>query len=352
MTLSIIIPVYNVEKYISTCLDSLLDQGLDSKEYEIIIVNDGSTDDSIKIAQGYAKINDHIKVFNKENGGVGSARNFGMKWANGKYIYFIDPDDYIISNSLKKLVDICDLHKLDILTFLSTSFSSSSSKGAFISKKINPEESSGEEIISAIVTGEDYVANLNYRGEAWWYLVNREFLKNSGISFIEGRWLEDAVFTIELILSAKRMAHLKLNAHRYRVTAGTAMKTMEPSHYLKMIRDMQYAVLGLDPILKRLKNKGANPDCIIRIKNKQQSLVFFSMLRIFKSTMSFDEVKLRMNEMISVNAYPLDSFLGKDFNGVTKQILVRLLKTKSRFYFFFRLFNPILKLRYKFSNPV
>lgn len=342
MRLSIIIPVYNVEKYIGKCLDSVLDQGLNNKDYEIIIVNDGSTDGSFKIAQSYAKINDQIKIINKENGGVGNARNCGMHDAKGKYIYFIDPDDYLISNSLKKLVDTCEREDLDILTFLSSSFP----------KKINFDVSFGDQMFSPIVTGEEYVANVNYRSEVWWYLINREFLKNSGIRFIEGRWLEDVVFSIELILAAKRIAHLKLNAHRYRVTAGTAMRSIEPSHFLKIIRDMQYSPLAFDVIIKTLKTNKANPDCIERVKARQQSFVFFSMIRMFKSTMSFDEVKLRMNEMTSINAYPLDSFLGKDYKGVTYQILVRLFNTKSRFYFFFKLFNPVLKLRYKFLNPV
>lgn len=350
MRLSIIIPVYNVEKYIAKCLDSILDQNLPAKEYEIIIVNDGSTDGSLRVIKNYAKVNETIKVFDKENGGAGSARNYGVHYARGNYIYFIDPDDYLTSTCLNKMLDTCEDYNLDILTFLSTPFFSSPSKDESISEIINPNVLFDDDFFSSITSGEDYIANFGYRNEVWWYVINREFLKNSKINFIEGRWLEDATFTLELFLAAKRMAHLKLDVHRYRRTPGSAMRSMEPKHYLQIIRDMHTAATGYDPIIKTLSNKTTNPDCIARIKAKQQSLVFFSMMRMLKSTMGFDEVKQRMNEMIAIKAYPLDSLLGEDYNGITYQLLVSLFKTQSRFYFFFKLANPVFKFRNKFLN--
>lgn len=344
MKLSIILPVYNVEKYISRCLDSLIDQDLSSKDYEIIVVNDGSTDNSLKIAQSYAIVNPHIKIIDKENGGVGSARNIGLDNAHGKYVYFMDPDDYLISNCLNKLVHTAERYNLDILTFLSTAFYALSSTGKSISKNMDFNVSFGNNTFSPIVTGKEYVANVKYRSESWWFLINREFLKNSGIRFIEGRWLEDAIFTIELILKAQRIAHLKFDVHRYMVAYGTAMTSREPEHYLKIIRDIENAVLAFASIIETLINEEAEPDCIKRVKARQQSLVFFSMIRMMKSTMSFNEVKQIMNKMSSIKAYPLDAFLGKDYNEFSYQILVRLLKTKRRFYFFFQILNPAFKI--------
>ena len=347
MKLSIIIPVYNVEQYLSECLDSVLDQDISSKDYEIIIVNDGSTDGSLKIIQNYAKIHDCIKIIDKINGGVGSARNCGMDAANGKYIYFLDPDDYLLSNSLKKLVDTSTHHNLDVLTFVSEFFYNSSSKTKVISDELSLEAST-EKSISLISTGEDYLENEYYRGEVWGFLINREFLKNSGIRFIEGRWMEDAIFSLELFLKAQRMAHLKLDVHRHRKTPGTAMTKTEPEHYLKVIRDIQNVAVTYGSMIKKLENKKTNPGSILRIKAKQESLVFFSMIRMLQSTMSFDEVKRRMSEMSRIDAYPINSFLGKDYNRLDYQILVPLFNKKRRFYFFFRCFNPVLKLKHKF----
>lgn len=345
MRLSIIIPVYNVEKYVSKCLGSVLDQDIDPKDYEIIIVNDGSTDGSLKIIEDYAKIHGRIKIFNKKNGGVGSARNYGIDVSTGKYIYFLDPDDYLISNSLKTLLEACECHDLEILTFVSDFFSNS-----FSNEKTDGLNSavSFNNIMSPIVAGEDYLANEYYRVEVWWFLINREFLKNSNITFIEGRWMEDAIFSLELFLKAKKMAHLNLNAHRHRKTSGTAMTKKEPAHYLKVIRDIQNVAMAYDPMIKMLESKKTNPGSITRIKAKQESFVFFSMIRMLQSTMSFEEVKQHMNNMAQINAYPLNFFIGNDYNRIDYKVLVPLFNKKERFYFFFRLVNPVFKLKYKF----
>ena len=164
--------------------------------------------------------------------------------------------------------------------------------------------------------------------------------------------MEDSIFTAELLLESKRIAHLQFDAHRYMVYPGSAMTSKEQNHYLKLIRDNQNAALVFDSIIRKLENKKANPACIKRIKTRQQSFVFFSMIRMIKSTISFKEVKLIMDEMSEFKAYPLDSFLGEDYNKISYRILVRLFNRKRRYYFFFLLFNPFFKLKYRFSKPV
>lgn len=113
--LSIIIPVYNVEKFISRCLDSCLNQDIDKDEYEIIVVNDGSPDGSLDIILEYAKIHDNIKIVNRDNGGLSAARNEGLKYATGEYLFFVDSDDWIAQNCLSKLLDILSKEKPEIL---------------------------------------------------------------------------------------------------------------------------------------------------------------------------------------------------------------------------------------------
>ena len=93
MKVSVIVPVYNVEKYIKKCLNSLVNQTLD--EVEIVVVNDGSPDNSQKIIDEYTKKYKNIKSYVKKNGGLSDARNYGIKKATGKYISFVDSDDYI-----------------------------------------------------------------------------------------------------------------------------------------------------------------------------------------------------------------------------------------------------------------
>lgn len=234
MRLSIIIPVYNVEKYVAKCLDSVLDQGLDPNDHEIIVINDGSPDGSLAIVEAYAKKHDYIKIISKDNGGLSSARNCGMDHAKGKYIYFIDSDDFLIPNCLNTIVDTCERHDLNVLTFLSQRYTSSAADEDVDLNQKKSKVLNNEVKLSKILSGEDYLADLEYRNEAWWYVINRKFLESLEIKFEEGRYLEDAAFTLGLFLKTERMAHLELDAHRYREAPGSILNNREPDHYLKL----------------------------------------------------------------------------------------------------------------------
>ena len=98
---SVIVPVYNVEKYLDVCLDSLINQTFD--DFEIICINDGSTDSCLNILRQYAKLDRRIKIFSQKNLGLSAARNAGMKQANGEYIVFVDSDDFLSPVALEKM---------------------------------------------------------------------------------------------------------------------------------------------------------------------------------------------------------------------------------------------------------
>lgn len=112
---SIIIPVYNVEKYLEECLCSVINQTL--KEIEIICVNDGSTDNSLKILQNFAQKDKRIVVIDKKNGGLSSARNTGLKIAKGQYIFNLDSDDFLKKETLEKCYNYAQKNKLDVVIF-------------------------------------------------------------------------------------------------------------------------------------------------------------------------------------------------------------------------------------------
>lgn len=107
---SVIVPVYNVEKYLPECLDSLVAQTIDHSQIEVLLINDGSTDNSLKICKEYASIYDFFKVIDKENEGVSKTRNLGIKTAQGKYLFYLDSDDTITNNTLKAVSDFFDKH--------------------------------------------------------------------------------------------------------------------------------------------------------------------------------------------------------------------------------------------------
>lgn len=117
MKLSIIVPVYNVEPYIERCVRSLEQQNIPKQEYEIIIVNDGTQDQSIQIINKLRLEYPNIVLIEKENGGLSSARNYGLKYAQGEYIWFIDSDDYIEPNILNSILEKSYELNLDLLAF-------------------------------------------------------------------------------------------------------------------------------------------------------------------------------------------------------------------------------------------
>ncbi len=113
MKVSVIVPIYNVEKYLRKSLDSLANQTIN--DYEVILVNDGSTDNSQSIIDEYVEKYSVFKGFKKENGGMSSARNFGLKYAKGEYIAFVDSDDFVELNFLEKLYDKAKKDKSDVV---------------------------------------------------------------------------------------------------------------------------------------------------------------------------------------------------------------------------------------------
>ena len=114
---SVVVPVYNCDKYINKCLESI--SGQTFKDLEIILVDDGSTDASGELCDAFAKKDDRVKVYHKPNGGVSSARNFGLSKASGEYVMFVDSDDYILSDGIKKAEEYL-LKSVDLIFFAPT----------------------------------------------------------------------------------------------------------------------------------------------------------------------------------------------------------------------------------------
>ena len=113
--LSIVLPVYKVEDYIRVCLESIFKQGLPDSEFEVILVNDGTPDNSIGVISDIVNQHENITVINQENQGVSCARNTGLANAKGEYVYFMDPDDMLVDNSLSILVPKAISSKVDVL---------------------------------------------------------------------------------------------------------------------------------------------------------------------------------------------------------------------------------------------
>ena len=207
--LSIIVPVYNVEPYIRPCFESIFNQGLDENDYEVIIVNDGSTDKSMEMVTDIISQHNNITVINQKNQGLSVARNNGIAASKGEYILMPDSDDLLIENSLPSLLDIALRTKADIVV------------ADFL--KMTDEEINGpkincirhQETIVTEKTGKElFLDDLNpYECYIWRTLFNRRFLLNNKLSFIPGIFFQDVPFIHECYIKAERC--LRTNCFQY-----------------------------------------------------------------------------------------------------------------------------------------
>lgn len=319
-----------MELYLPECVDSLLNQNLAPTSYEIIIVNDESKDATLQIATKYAQEYGNIKVIDKKNGGVGAARNSGYDVARGKYIYFLDPDDYLAQDTLPVLLSKLEESDLDILSF--------NSKSVYEKKYPTSENLTDDFGDLKVTDGITYIANKKYHNEIWWFIVKREFMQATGIRFIEGKWMEDAILTAELFCEAKRMAHIPLDAHRYRILPTSAMRNKSPGHYNKVIYDNANAAHVYHDLMERLPKDHPNAQaCLTRLKTRQQSFVFFLLVRLMKSDISISEIPKMLEGFEKIDAYPLKKFLGPDYHGFSYSFLVFIFNRKP-------LINPFIKI--------
>ncbi len=182
---SVIVPVYNVYPYLRKCLDSLVNQTL--KDMEIIVVNDGSPDDSKEIIKEYEKKYWNIKGYDKKNGGLSSARNYGLKYAKGEYIAFLDSDDYIDSNMYLDMYNKAKEQDFDVVVCDLTYIYDTKKVRAYSNLKNDiMDKNSIKKIMPTI-----YPA-------AWNKIYKHEMLRNSKVLFKEGVWYEDVEFLYRL----------------------------------------------------------------------------------------------------------------------------------------------------------
>lgn len=196
--ISIIIPVYNVEKYIKKCLDSIF-EGQDFQNFEVILINDGSPDSCPAICDFYSQKYPHVKVIHKTNGGVSSARNEGLRVAEGKYIMFIDPDDYIEKNSLQKIVEFITIEGETDVVFLNSVNIYPDGTTELPEKYENElfNKKSRSEIISSRAY-KDFLSCFPNK------LIKREIIVNNDMCFDEKmKRCGDADFSIKLLLCAE-----------------------------------------------------------------------------------------------------------------------------------------------------
>ncbi len=261
--ISVIIPMFNAEKYLAECLDSILAQTL--QNFEVIMVNDASTDGSRKIAESYLKkFGGRLKIFdNEKNSGPGATRNKGLKLSDGEYVFFMDADDLILPNGLERMYGIAkyfDVEFLNCTGFYNMNDDGKQQTLRQLKKPTATDESILEMNLEWRVRG---LLKDNFYWAPWRKLLRRDFLLRHKIFFPKGlKICEDEIWTHGLLFCAKKIVHVPLAVYLYRKSNNSLLR-IERTHLQKINLFVNSIVKGqrwLDSIMGRVPFFATKPE--------------------------------------------------------------------------------------------
>lgn len=230
MKLSIILPVYNVEKYIDRCLESIYSQGFSTNEFEVIVVDDCSPDKSLSIVKNWQERVPNIVVVNHtRNLGLGAARNTGLKNATGKYIWYIDTDDKIEEGSILLAIENLCKNELDVLVF---NFYKEDVYGNFMEDNLNQKNE------LPVMSGSEYLKD-NYHPSAFSScskIYKRELLLNNSFFFAEGVYWEDADLVVRILYNANRLKYIPDHLYYYCNNAQSISRSISGKKLADMVK--------------------------------------------------------------------------------------------------------------------
>ena len=278
MLISIIIPVYNVEDYLHYAIESLEKQTY--KNFEIILVNDGSTDDSGKLCDEYSEKYSNVRVFHKENGGLSDARNFGVQQAKGEFIIFLDPDDYLEVYSLELLAGIQEMYDCDIV---STRVKATELYNVYSNHYLTEENFKNVVIMDRDVFLEeafyDKVATVSACGK----LYRKSILE---IPFPKGRIYEDLYIISEHVGKANKIVHTPLQIYNYYKRQGSIVNSKFTSKQYDFFDAIAYN-------RQVIREKFNNVDKLVTAINAKEVIGSFKIIGSAYKTSISDVYKIR-----------------------------------------------------------
>lgn len=319
--ISVIVPIYNIYSYIDQCVESIVNQTY--KDLEIILVNDGSTDDSLSKLKEWENKDYRIVVVDKPNGGLSDARNAGLKVATGDYVSFVDGDDWIGIDLYEKVASEVEAYpNIDIMTFSI--------------KKVYPN---GKEIVLSYkmdekpIKGEDYFRKSNYYVNAWSKIYRRFFIKDK--LFIKGLLHEDVPYTVVVINEAEKVANLNDVYYYYRQEReGSILNTYSS----KKLHDWMFGLKELLAYSEKKKNSYLNNwildrviRCCTNVEQFREYKNIFLELQMQKSIAAVNVSDRRLGFKFRLCAcYPIEfihlSYIYFTVKNHAKKIIKTLLK--------------------------
>ena len=289
-TLTVIIPMYNCAPVILRCLDSI-----DFADCEIIVVNDGSTDNGANVVKQYMANHPNVRLITKSNGGVSSARNLGIENAQGKYISFIDADDYIVKGGLERIVQIAEKYTADVVKFrcISVSEGMEQDVSSVASMPIQIMATTGEGVLNRYDIS-DYIV--------WDGIYRREVIVNNNVRFMEDLSLhEDDVFMGMLYCHAMRVVATDLRLYRY-VRASNYSST----HRQSIEKQRKLIISGLKAVRYRGQYMQQYNPHIMELERLKYMRWVCPIKSAIEAEMSYSEYKSVLDEFRKEKVYPLN----------------------------------------------
>lgn len=328
-TLSFIVPLYNSAKWLEKCLFSILDQDIPESEMEIICVNDGSPDNSAELAREIGKKHPCVIVLDQENQGPSGARNTGMKAATGKYIAFVDPDDFVEPNMYGKLVRQMEDEQLDMLRFnyqiVDENYNHVEKRPFENAFDYSPKLMSGAEFLA---TRLDIACNI------WRYMYRREIITENGIWCFTGDYYDDTPWLPLVLLKAERMNICDIVVYDYLERSDSLVKTKNP----KMMKRKSDGVILLLKYLEDERKKIMDGRLSVDEKWKSGVVAWYKMIEAHAiiglltniGTSLFSERKEYLHQLQELKVFPIEGFSAKaKLANISQRLFVFLIHLKN-----------------------
>lgn len=321
LRISIIIPVYNAESYLRNCLDSVLRQGLAENEYEVVLVDDGSTDNSLEICEEYSKNYSQIRFISQENAGVAVARNRGIDEAKGEFIAFLDADDYLLDNGLKlACYPYVEQKDIDVIHYYS-------------SYDFWPKIS-----IDNVRDFDGYGWDLIIRGGlpsfCWLCLYRKSFLDKEKIRFKRYIVGEDQLFSSHVYIANPHIVSTRANIYRYVVNEGSATTKRNVDHTRHCVVDYLNSYRDIMDLLRSYhvdSRQDVYETCVKSVNSKKM----FGVSRIMSAEynhMEFKRIKALCRE---TSFFPVMSYS----KGFKAELMRRVMNKIMCSFFFYKSFS-------------
>lgn len=270
-TLTYVVPVYNTSTYLIRCLQSLVNQGLSPEEYEIVVVDDGSTDESVAIVEAFAQEHPQVRLLRQENAGVSAARNMALDNSCGRYIQFVDSDDYLCDGMMVSLLRRAVELDVDALVF---NYESVNADGTLSHHGNNDSYPSTD-----VLSGADYLSAHVMTPYVWRFLIRRNFLVQGGWRFDESLIVcEDGSLIAQFLLNASRVAHDEAAPYRYVRRADSAMSNPDRGHLHQRLLSQVDAAASIDGTIRKYET-ATGESAPASVKGLRNVYLFFSMTK-------------------------------------------------------------------------